>query len=37
MEVDMTRYLVARHEKPDKRIQIDGDRRAQLHLHGTSA
>jgi hypothetical protein len=33
LEVDMTRYLVARHERPDKRIQVDGDRRAQLHLH----
>lgn len=34
LQVDMTRYLTARHEKPDRRIQIDGDRRAQLHLHG---
>jgi hypothetical protein len=33
LQVDMTRYLVARHERPDKRICIDGDRRAQLHLH----
>jgi hypothetical protein len=36
LEVDMTRYLVARHERPDRRIQLDGscgDRRTQLHLH----
>ena len=33
MRVDLTRYLVARHERPDKRIRVDGDRRAQLHLH----
>jgi hypothetical protein len=33
MQVDMTRYLVARHERPDRRIQIDSERRAQLHLH----
>jgi hypothetical protein len=33
LQVDMTRYLVARHEKPDRRIRVDGDRMAQLHLH----
>jgi hypothetical protein len=33
LQVDMTRYLVARHERPDKRIRLEGDRRAQLHLH----
>ena len=33
LQVDMTRYLVARHEKPDRRIRIDGGQRAQLHLH----
>jgi hypothetical protein len=36
LQVYMTRYLVAKHERPDRRIAIDGinaDRRAQLHLH----
>jgi hypothetical protein len=35
LQVDMTRYLVARHERPDRRIRVDGDRMAQLHLHET--
>ena len=36
LQVDMTRYLVARHERPDRRIEIGGngcDRRTLLHLH----
>jgi hypothetical protein len=36
LQVDMTRFLVARHERPDKRIQIDGHREPQFHLHGAS-
>jgi hypothetical protein len=35
LEVDMTRYLTARYQHPDRLIRIDGDRRAQLHLHET--
>ena len=34
MEVDMTRYLVARHEKPDRRIRVDGKAAGRVHLHG---
>ena len=33
LKVDLTRYLVARHERPDRRIQVDGDTKTQLHLH----
>jgi hypothetical protein len=35
LEVDMTRYLTARYQHPDRLIRIDGngDRQAQLHLH----
>jgi hypothetical protein len=33
MQVDMTRFLVARNERPDRRIRLDGDPRTQLHLH----
>ena len=33
MEVDMTRYLVAKSERPDRKIRLEGDRRTQLHLH----
>ena len=37
MQVDLTRYLVAQHQHPDRLIRIDGNghagRRAQLHLH----
>ena len=34
LQVDMTRYLVARHEKPDRRIRIDGPAAGRVHLHG---
>ena len=34
MEVDMTRYLVARQEKPDRRIRVDGKAAGRVHLHG---
>jgi hypothetical protein len=32
LNVDMTRFLVARHERPDKRIRVDGNA-ARLNLH----
>jgi len=33
--VDMTRYLVARHEKPDRRIVLDGNHRPHVHLRAS--
>jgi hypothetical protein len=33
MQVDLTRYLVAQYQNPDRLIQITGDDQAQLHLH----
>ncbi len=33
MEVDLTRYLVAQYQNPDRLIRISGDNGAQLHLH----
>ena len=33
MQVDLTRYLVAQYQNPDRLIRIDGDKKAQLHLH----
>lgn len=36
MQVDLTRYLVAQYQNPDRLIRIDGDSarpRTQLHLH----
>ncbi|MEZ6190581.1 MAG: hypothetical protein R3C45_04740 [Phycisphaerales bacterium] len=35
MQVDLTRYLVAQYQHPDRLIRIDGqsDRATQLHLH----
>lgn len=34
MQIDLTRYLVARYQNPDRLIKIDGNGRApQLHLH----
>ena len=33
MQVDLTRYLVAQYQNPDRLIRIDGGRAAQLHLH----
>jgi hypothetical protein len=34
LQVDMTRYLVARQEKPDRRIRVDGSAARRVHLHG---
>jgi hypothetical protein len=34
MQVDLTRYLVAQYQNPDRLIRIDGDNKTQLHLHG---
>jgi hypothetical protein len=43
MQVDLTRYLVAQYQHPDRVIRIDGagpsngeDSRPQLHLHEIS-
>ena len=33
MKVDLTRYLVAQYQNPDRLIRISGDNDAQLHLH----
>jgi hypothetical protein len=33
MQVDLTRYLVAQYQNPDRLIRIDGDPKTQLHLH----
>jgi len=33
MQVDLTRYLVAQYQHPDRLIRISGDNGAQLHLH----
>jgi hypothetical protein len=33
MQVDMTRYLVAQYQHPDRLIRISGENGAQLHLH----
>ena len=33
LQVDLTRYLVARYQNPDRLIRIDGSQTAQLHLH----
>ena len=33
MQVDLTRYLVAQYQNPDRLIRISGDNGAQLHLH----
>ncbi len=33
MQVDLTRYLVAQYQNPDRLIRISGDNAAQLHLH----
>ena len=35
MHVDLTRYLVAQYQHPDRLIRIDGGRSARLHLHET--
>jgi hypothetical protein len=33
MQVDLTRYLVAQYQNPDRLIRVDGNNHAQLHLH----
>ena len=33
LQVDLTRYLVAQYQNPDKVIRIDGAKQPQLHLH----
>ena len=33
MQVNLTRYLVAQYQNPDRLIRIQGDKDAQLHLH----
>ena len=33
LQVDLTRYLVAQYQNPDKVIRIDNGAKAQLHLH----
>ncbi len=33
MQVDLTRYLVAQYQNPDRLIRISGDHPAQFHLH----
>ncbi len=33
MQIDLTQYLVAQYQNPDKLIRIAGDNQPQLHLH----
>lgn len=33
LQVDLTRYLVAQYQHPDRLIRLDGIERGQLHLH----
>jgi len=33
LQVDLTRYLVAQYQNPDKIIRIDGQQQPQMHLH----
>jgi hypothetical protein len=33
MNVDLTKYLVAQYQTPDKLIRIDGEKKPQLHIH----
>ena len=33
MQVDLTRYLVAQYQHPDRLIRVDGTNGSQLHLH----
>lgn len=33
MQVDLTRYLVAQYQNPDRLIRISGDNEARLHFH----
>lgn len=34
-EVDMTRYLVAQYQHPDRLIRIEGHDAPQLHVHNS--
>ncbi|MFB3891992.1 MAG: hypothetical protein ACE15C_08210 [Phycisphaerae bacterium] len=33
LQVDLTKYLVAQYQNPDRVIRVEGERRTQLHLH----
>jgi hypothetical protein len=33
LQVDLTRYLVAQYQNPDKIIRIDADHKPQIHMH----
>lgn len=33
LQVDLTRYLVAQYQHPDRLIRVDGGAQPQLHLH----
>lgn len=33
MQVDLTRYLVAQYQNPDRLIRVEGEKQTQLHLH----
>jgi hypothetical protein len=33
MQVDLTKYLVAQYQNPDRVIRVEGEKRTQLHLH----
>jgi hypothetical protein len=33
MQVDLTKYLVAQYQNPDRLIRVEGEKRTQLHLH----
>ncbi|MCE5279461.1 MAG: hypothetical protein ABFD92_02430 [Planctomycetaceae bacterium] len=33
LQVDLTKYLVAQYQNPDRLIRVEGEKRTQLHLH----
>ncbi len=33
LQVDLTKYLVAQYQNPDRVIRVEGEKRPQLHLH----
>ena len=33
MNVDLTKYLVAQYQVPDKLIRIEGEKKPQFHIH----
>jgi len=33
LQVDLTRYLIARYQNPDRLIRIEGGRDSRVHLH----